>query len=380
MSNITGIVFPFIKGPFQNNGASPWYTVLGIGSPPQELKIAIDSGTNIAWTTSTLCPENSCQHYAGGRFDYKKSSTFRFTDCLQRPFSFGPWGTMQVETGADKMTLPTGLSVDANMFFSADYSGSQFAQLDWDGGIGLPSSSAYVEGRSTFLFQDLMIQGHIDPKMPFVAFDTNPSTKTGVCQMGGFDPSKATGPHLFLPWAVYSAFNGVEYLWTSPLNKMIVGNAEISPEKSKLFSLDTGSSQFKGDDEIMNSTLSEIASQGNPQIEFVFDGGYIQIGPEIYNVLIEEGPDKGKTLPQFNPLGLTNLALVGSVLMDFCYCVFQYEVVLCDATTISLKPVGMHLFNQPGLPPIIHGNSARKLGPVQPTKGKSYLLPTPGHS
>jgi len=124
---------------------------------PQTMKINIDSGTNITWVTSTLCPPESCIHSGNHRFDVEASSTFEFTDCLQRPFSFGPWGTMQVETGADVILLQNGQTVPVKMFFSAEYTGSQFEQLNWDGGIGLPSSSAYVEGRSTFFFQELMI-------------------------------------------------------------------------------------------------------------------------------------------------------------------------------------------------------------------------------
>ena len=168
-----GLVFQMYRGPFQNNGATPWYSPLALGTPGQPLKLAIDSGTNITWATSTLCPPDQCQHSSTGRFDYQKSSTFAFTDCLQRPYSFGPWGTMQVATGSDALALPNGASIAMNLFLAANYSGEQFRQLDWDGGIGLPSSSAYVEGRSSFLFQEL-----INNNMILI---TNLQNMTNVC-------------------------------------------------------------------------------------------------------------------------------------------------------------------------------------------------------
>jgi len=70
---------------------------------------------------------------------------------------------------------------------------------------------------------------------------------------------------------------------------------------------------------------------------------------------IEAGPDMGKIIPQFQPLGLEGLVLVGSIVHDYCYTVFQYEVVECSSTVVSLGPVGVWLFNKPGGPAIISG-------------------------
>lgn len=365
-----GVIFPMSKGPFQNNGAAPWFSEIPIGTPGQTLKLAIDTGTNITWVTSTLCPPDQCQHYSGGRFDVSASSSFSFTDCLDRPFSFGPWGTMQVQTGADVLTIPGGLTVPAKMFFSSFYDGDQFSQLDWDGGIGMPSSSAYVEGRSSFLFQELMIAGYVDPDLPYVAFDWDPVTKLGTCQMGGYDDSKMQGPSLYLPWTPYTTLAGVEYLWSADLASYMVGD-QVVAENVK-FALDSGSSQFKGDDDIMNQTLALIASLGNPNVVLSFPGdGRINIPPAAYNVLIEAGPDQGQVIPQFQPLGIPDLALVGSILMDYLYTVHEYRVVECQATTYSLAPVGMHLFNRSNERRIITESSrgAPKLGRRRPARG-----------
>lgn len=360
-----GLVFHMYRGPFQNNGATAWYSPLKLGTPGQPLRMAIDTGTNITWATSTLCPPDQCQHYSAGRFDCRSSCTFAFTDCLQRPYSFGPWGTMQVEAGSDVLTLPNTVPMAMNLFLAAHYSGEQFRQLNWDGGIGLPSSSAYVEARNSFLFQELLCHEAIDPTRPYVCFDWDPDTHTGTCQMGAVDERKTRGAHLFLPWAVYNKIPGVEYIWSSELSSYSVGGETLATRIS--FALDSGSSQFKGDDTLMRQTLQRIARGGNPDVVLGFADGEITLGPDLYNVLIEEGPQKGQTIPQFAPLGLTDLVLVGSLVMEHCYTVHEYQVVYCKPQTFSLAPVGIWLFNRPDGPQIITRTSKKAFNPGQRT-------------
>ncbi|MGA9703166.1 avidin/streptavidin family protein [Pseudomonas sp.] len=365
-----GLVFPMQRGPFQNNGASPWYATLTLGTPGQRLKLSIDSGTNITWVTSTLCAPDQCDHFGGGRFDYQASSTFEFTDCLQRPYSFGPWGTMQVESASEVLTTPSGARLSIKLLLAAAYSGDQFKQLDWDGGIGLPCSSAYAEGRSSFLFQELLRNGQLDPNFPYVAFDWDTKDRSGTCQMGAIDASRIHAPHLFLPWSVYSQLPGVEYLWATDLKAYSVGGETLATDVK--FALDSGSSRFKGDDKIMAQTLARIARGGHPEVVLDFTDGQITLGADLYNVLIEEGPQKGQTLPQFAPLGLHDLVLTGSLVMEHCYTVHEYQVVRCGSEVYSLAPVGIWLFNRPEGPQIITRSSSRRFNagqrPPTPTK------------
>ena len=371
-----GLVFPMQRGPYQNNGASPWYSTMTLGTPGQRLKLSIDSGTNITWVTSTLCAPDQCVHFGGSRFDYRASSTFEFTDCLQRPYSFGPWGTLQVETASEVLTTPSGATLPMKLFLAAAYSGDQFKQLDWDGGVGLPCSSAYTEGRSSFLFQELLRNGQLDPEHPYVAFDCNTKDCNGTCQMGAIDESKTRGPQLFLPWSVYSTLPGVEYIWSTDLKSYSVGGETLATNVK--LALDSGSSQFKGDNRIMEQTLARIARGGHPNVVLDFADGQITLGAGLYNTLIEEGPQKGQTLPQFAPLGLTDLVLVGSLVMEHCYTVLEYQVVQCGHEVYSLAPVGIWLFNRPDGPQIITRTSSRRFntGP-RPVTHTKVIIPGP---
>lgn len=369
-----GVVFPMQRGPYQNNGASPWYATINLGTPAQPLKLAIDSGTNITWVTSTLCPPDQCIHFGGARFDYRASSTFTFTDCLQRPYSFGPWGTMQVETAADVLAVPGGYHIPARLFLAAAYGGEQFKQLNWDGGIGLPCSSAYAEGRSSFLLQELISSGQFDPAHPYVAFDWNANDHSGTCQMGAIDLSRTVGPHLFLPWSVYNKLPGVEYIWSADLKSYSVGGETLATTIK--FALDSGSSRFKGDDRIMAQTLALIARGGHPDVVLEFADGEITLDANAYNILIEEGPQKGQVLPQFAPLGLSDLVLVGSLVMEHCYTILEYQVVQCHPEVYSLAPVGVWLFNRPDGAQIITRPSSRRFEPgVRLIADKKVVLP-----
>ncbi|HYG90035.1 MAG TPA: pepsin-like aspartyl protease [Azospirillum sp.] len=349
------LVVPLTRGPYQNDGASPWSAELPVGSAGQTLKLCLDSGSNFIWMTSSVCSANRnlCQHYGGGQFQYQQSRSFQWVDQTPKPVSFGPWGTMTVASGKDLVGLPGGRTQPTTFYLAENYSGSQFAQLNWDGGIGIPSGSAYVDPGVSFFVADLMDAGLMDPAYPYVSFNTDPVTGIGTCRFGmpdlnALDPLSG----IRMPWQPYTAFKGVEYIWTTPLNEYRVGDLVVA--SNKMFCLDSGSSQFKGDDGIMSRTLDLIRSMPVKPSVYLTLGtsmtggpGRLTVPPSAYEVLIQAGPDLGKVQPQFQPLGLTDLVLVGSVLMDLFYTIYEYSVTVVSGRHV-LKPVAMYLFDKPG--------------------------------
>lgn len=355
------------RGPFQNNGASPWYTRLGVGTPAQQLKICFDSGSDFNWVTSSLCSENGCQHYAGGRFDIALSTSFTWISQQTTPVSFGPWGSMDVQSGQDVLSLmpitdADEIKVVSDLYLAQSYDSEHFDELDWDGGIGLPSvsESSPEQNKSkktpSFHFmQDLIRQQCVDPAMPFVGFQTNAQNTQGVIHFGGLDMAyKDSREYLFLPWKEYQA----NYLWTTALASLQMGGKDlVESNDGFFFALDSGSSQFKGDEDLM-STLLILAQQKTDlciQVGSTDSGapGELLITADIYDVLIEAGKDKGKVLSQFDPMDhAEDIVLVGSVIMDHLYTLYQYETVK-EQGEWQLKPVGMWIFNKPTGPKII---------------------------
>lgn len=83
------------------------------------------------------------------------------------------------------------------------------------------------------------------------------------------------------------------------------------------------------------------------------ENGKLVIPASIYDVFIEEGEGKGKNISQFAPLtGMDSLVLVGSVLMDYLYTVYEYEITTIGSKS-RITPVGMWIFNKLDGPKVI---------------------------
>lgn len=374
----TGLALPLQRGPFQNNGATPWYCELGIGSPSQKLKICFDTGSNFNWVTSSLCAKDSCKHYANSRFNLSASSTFEWISTKEQSVSFGPWGTMQVETGRDRLSLPHvahPYELCTDLFLAKAYSGVQFEELDWDGGIGLPSSQSssmnQVSNTLPFRFHysannngpqpkfDFFLQlvkmGLVSEKTPYISFlteSTDAKDPIGVIGFGRLDKSYASSrEYIFMPWSCYQ--EEASYLWSASGASISVEGRSIGT--NMFFSLDSGSSQFKGD-ELVLSQLFDLTKDNNPVVSIsLSDGtgqeyGRFDITSDLYKCEIEAGEKEGQIVSQFQGLsGADNMLLVGSVLMDHLYTVYEYEMVSDN----DIQPKGVWVFNKHGGPNII---------------------------
>ncbi|HAS6052973.1 TPA: hypothetical protein I7122_09520 [Vibrio vulnificus] len=364
----SGLVMPLQKGPFQNNGASPWFANIGVGTPSQKMKFSFDTGSNFNWVTSTFCKEPYCQHFGGGKFDAYESITYLSISEVDQKVDFGPWGEMLVVAGNDDLQLLPKTRVNSDLYLSRLYKGEQFKELDWDGGIGLPTlmhaplaenepcvqyRGVHCKSReASFHFVETLVeQGLISQECPYVSFSTDSDTGEGEVTFGILDVSYADSlEYLFLPWQRYS-IESLYYIWTTPLTKLSLNGEEIcqsTPELPQWFCLDSGSSQFKGDPINMKvaRALAKM-TKGNFTITIpdneLTHGGNLIVPESLYDVYIEEGLGKGERVVQFEPMdGLDALTLVGSVIMDSLYCVYQYRVEQDN----KLQPVGMWIFNK----------------------------------
>jgi hypothetical protein len=371
----TGFELLLQRGPFQNNGATPWYCEIGIGTPGQTLKMCFDTGSNFNWVTSSLCAKNSCMHYADAQFNLSASSTLERVSAESQSVSFGPWGTMQVEIGKDKLSLPQLTHCDvlfADLFLAKEYSGLQFEELDWDGGIGLPSSQnslntpvlsatpfrlhqSNAEQDTEFhFFLQLVQMGLVSEKNPYITFLTPSAddTSPGRIGFGRLDHCYASSlEYIFLPWSCYQ--EEASYLWSASGASIRVDGQTIGADM--FFSLDSGSSQFKGDESVL-SQIYNLTTSGNPLISITLldnaglEYGELEISSDIYKCKIEAGEKKGQVVSQFQGLsGADNMLLVGSVLMDHLYTVYEYDVVSDN----KIQPKGVWIFNKHAGPQII---------------------------
>lgn len=85
---------------------------------------------------------------------------------------------------------------------------------------------------------------------------------------------------------------GVEYIWSTELKSYTVGTEQLAADIK--FAIDSGSSRFKGDDTLMRQTLARIAQGGEPDVVLGFADGELTLGANLYNCLIDEGPQKAR--------------------------------------------------------------------------------------
>lgn len=352
--NLFGMSLTLTSGPLQNNGSTTWYAEVPFGTPGQPMKIAFDTGSNFLWVSSTLCQENgnACKHYGNGFFNYNTSTTFSWVDQTRQSVGFGPWGTMTVETGRDLLNI--GGASNATVFYmSEEYAGVQYEQLDWDGGLGVVSGSQYIKEGMSNPINDLYNCGALDPIFPFISFDCDEAIKTGTLLLGGYDLSRyEPNEFVYMPWISYEPYPPVNYMWNGAVGTIAVGGQVVAT--NKYFCLDSGSSRFKGDPPILNAILDLVKASGyTAPLELTFPGGTLVVPASVYMKLIEAGPDKGQVLPQFEPMdGLDDQLLVGSVLMDQLYTIFQYTITGQPGDYI-MEPEGMWMFNKKGGPKIV---------------------------
>jgi len=337
------------RGPFQNNGASPWFSNIPVGSAGQVLKFNLDTGVNYNWITSTLCAPERCVHYGGSRFDHQRSTTLECSRASDKAVDFGPWGEMRVAVGSDELLLPNGEALRVGLYLSRDYVGKNFAELDWDGGIGLPCGTEFVEKDSSLIVQQLLENGVLEPTKHAVSltFDTN--DEFPICRIG--EPGNLISndqAHVFIEWDRYIAAGPkYGYVWSGKLEELRIGSNIVA--KDIHLCLDTGSSGLKGDPEIMAKLLS-VASVHNEsvvlQIGKTITGaaGLIELSSDTYKVKIEAGEDKDDVVPQFfTDVPMPKLLLIGSVLLDQVVAEFEYRVEM-SGSSIRLHPSGVHLY------------------------------------
>lgn len=353
------------KGPFQDNGASPWFTPIKLGTDPAlpPMKLNFDTGARFIWATSTECNTGACTMPGRVRFDPNTSPTFSWIDQNEVMIDFGPWGTMLAKVGLDQLGAPLpGLGV--NFYVTTFYEGTQFAELNWDGGLGIPTGRD-PDPRSSNLIQRMLEASLIDPREATISFYTDPTTKTGTISVGQFDETLVVPEsEIQIPFAPYLA--GLEYIWTTPLGYWKVGDVDVAVDK--MFCHNSGSSQFKGDVSIMLSAIDEVNRQlgetgryPNLSLEFGTDRsgnpGRFTLTSDEYVTLIEAGEGEGNYTININPLaGLDNLVLVGSILMDYVYTIYTWEV---SGTWpyYTLGPGTVRMFNKRNGPQIIQNRA-----------------------
>ena len=371
------LTVPMKLGQMADYGATPWYTdAITLGSSPMHL--AIDSGANFFWATSDKCQTTACNAHL------KVNTTqpgFTWIDTSSTKRSFGPWGDMYTWTGSVPVGI-NGVSYQASNFFaSVQYEGPKFEYLAWGGGIGMPSTSTWVEQGSGFLMGELFKSGVL--AQPEFAMVTEPSTGMGYTYLGGpGDPSQ----YVQQTEARLAPKKGaIGYLWGTELENVFLGGTPLPALQGQTFFLDSGSSRFKGDAQYLYPIMTPLSQMTGPDGQPIFTRTYdengnwtglyytkggpsdyqlpdvtlnmgetcygysayqlqITLSPEQYSYYVQEGDQAGKWALAFHRLDGVGGLLVGSTFMDLVYSRFTYGL----APEGQLIQSDMYLYRKSG--------------------------------
>ncbi|WP_394209843.1 avidin/streptavidin family protein [Enterovibrio calviensis] len=354
--NTSFIRMPLLAGTLTENGATPWYTTLRIGTPGQALKMMVDTGTTHTWLTSTLCNTAPCLLH--DRYSPTLSSSYKVVDAPVQKIDFGPWGSMDALLAIDQVSLnsnetsPT-VSDNLRFYMAQNYKGSKFAELVCDGGLSIPSILPVGIDSSELLPQ---LRNEMKIGWPIASFSFNEGDRVGEVILGAVDKQQFKEETLNIcPLIDANSLlkDGLSYLWTISLDSLTLEHSDSNSDQTVLsefiLAIDTGSSFFKGNRKIIDKIVASITLDGTlperlytitpdfekyPNITFSISGSEYLLTPEQYFVRL----DGGVWRLGFDPLdGLPDgFLLAGSLFLNPIYSIFYYQTNSCTQKAIGL--------------------------------------------
>lgn len=365
------LVIPLRMGLARDNGATPWYGELAIGSAPetaagagsQLFKFIMDTGTSSTWVASRDCDTVPCRHHR--RYDRRLSRSYVSIDEKVRDSELGPWGKFQYKVGQDTWhfwaTNPRQNEWDQRLY---SVEGMRFleavtlidgqntdgtANTNWDdlvqdGSLAFPSEAA--GSTSTQMLDRLLQEGLVDKKL--MSYWTSPELNWGEVVLGGLNERRFEPDSLrYYPVSrEITSADAASDLWSIAMAGIRVGGTEVSlPPGGAAFVLDTGSSRFKGDPAIVENIVKLITDNGArpqtvkdpasldayPDLTIVLgdrDGGrneYTLSAQEYFQAFPEGWRLAFHGLQPTETSSTAGLLLAGSVFLDHYYAVFDYE-------------------------------------------------------
>lgn len=341
--------FSLTSGAMSENGATTWVTPIQLGTPGQTLNVMLDSGTLNTWVTDATCTTDACKLH--GAFNTKESSSFIPSAEPSRTVDFGPWGSMDVKFGTDHCTLQSNtdgtILEDMYLMLAQNYQGSDFADLVSDGGFAIPS---IPDKEATALVNQLFAQGLISA--PIASFYLDRAANVGECRMGSintdlFDILSLQKLELVTP----TGGEDLAYLWAVSMESVEVGDNQVyGPADNTQLVLDTGSSFFKGAEEVIDPLIKAVTNNHQLPTRFTdsaelanyapltltLSGKQYVLQPEQYFTLV--GNEYVLAIQVL--IGMPErMLLVGDIFLETVYTVFDFGIDDSDERGIYLaKP------------------------------------------
>jgi len=232
------------KVPVSNFLNAQYFSDITIGTPPQEFKVVLDTGSSNLWVPSTECGSIAC--YLHTKYDSSSSSTFKKNGSA---FEIR-YGSGELSGFVSQDTLTIGdLKIKDQLFAEAtEEPGLAFAFGRFDGILGLGYDTISVNGIVP-PFYEMINQGLLDdPVFAFYLGDTADGEGESEAIFGGINKDHYTGKLIEIPLRRKA-------YWEVDFDSISFGDSTAELEDTGVI-LDTGTSLIA-----LPSTLAELLNK-----------------------------------------------------------------------------------------------------------------------
>lgn len=227
--------------PIENFLNAQYFSTIALGSPPQEFKVILDTGSSNLWVPGSKCGSIAC--YLHSTYDAKDSSTYK-KNGSEFAIRYGS-GSVKGYISQDILQIGD-LEIKKQDFGEAtEEPGLAFVFGRFDGILGLGYDSIAVN-HVTPPFYNMIDQGLLDE--PVFAFYIGEEGKESEVVFGGVDKSHYTGKMVKIPLRRKA-------YWEVDLDAITFGKDTAEFEDTGVI-LDTGTSLIA-----LPSTLAELINK-----------------------------------------------------------------------------------------------------------------------
>lgn len=314
--------------PLSNYMNAQYFAEISLGTPPQNFKVILDTGSSNLWVPSAECTSLAC--YLHSKYDHDSSTSYKPNGS---EFSI-QYGSGSMEGYVSQDTLQIGdLVIEGQDFAEATSEpGISFAFGKFDGILGLAydtiSVNKIVPPVYNAIKQDLL-------EKPLFSFylgeNSDGKGDDSQATFGGFDESKFEGDITWLP-VRRKAY------WEVKLEGLGLGD-QFSELESHGAAIDTGTSLItlpSGLAEIINSEIGakkgwtgqytlDCASRANlPDLTFQLGGHNFTISPYDYTLEVS-GSCISAITPMDFPEPVGPLAIIGDAFLRKYYSIYDLK-------------------------------------------------------
>lgn len=193
---------PFVEpegaydAPLTNYLNAQYFTTISLGTPAQEFKVILDTGSSNLWIPSAECGSLACFLHA--KYDHQASSTYK-ANGSSFAIKYGS-GSLEGYVSTDHLGIGDLIIPDQDFAEATNEPGLAFAFGKFDGILGLGYDTISVNHMVPPVYNAINKDLLDEPVFAFYLGDTAKSEEDGgAATFGGIDKSKFIGDVTYLP-------------------------------------------------------------------------------------------------------------------------------------------------------------------------------------